>query len=137
MIIDDSELDIFIHKKVVEGANIAERVLTFSLATDALNLLKLIEDDHSFYSLFAPQLIILDINMPLMNGFKFLTELDKLKVFKKNPIGIFMVSTSSNLSEINEANIRCSAFIEKPLTSNKLLNHFNNYQNMFNQREGF
>lgn len=127
MIIDDNEIDIFIHKKIIESMNIAERILTFTHGKDALNHLKLIEDETTYYSLFAPQLILLDINMPDMNGFEFLEEFDKLKIFKQKPVEIFIVSSSSNFLEIEKANnnINCSAFIQKPLEMNKLLYHIN------------
>ena len=61
--------------------------------------------------------------MPMMDGFGFLNEFDKLKIFKQNPVDIFMVSSSLNPDEINNAstNKNVSGFISKPLTADKLM----------------
>lgn len=56
MIIDDNEIDIFIHKKVIESMNITERILTFTHGTDALNHLKLIEEKRLIIPYLLPNL---------------------------------------------------------------------------------
>lgn len=94
ILIDDSELDLAVNKKAIENLEIPARVQTFDNAVDALNYLKLIDDEKSYYSLFAPQLILVDIEMPTMNGFEFLAEFDKIEIFKQRPIKIFLVSSS-------------------------------------------
>jgi len=91
MLIDDNEIDIFINKKTIESLNFIERIQTFNCPQDALNYLKLIEEINAYYPLLAPQLILLDINMPFMDGFGFLDEFNKFKIFKQKPIDIFGV----------------------------------------------
>lgn len=127
MLIDDNSIDIFLNQKVIESLKFIERIQTFSGAVDALNYLKLIEDINAYHRLFAPQIILLDINMPIMNGFGFLEEFAKLKIFKQYPVDIFMLSSSLNSEEISRANNNknVSGFISKPLTADKLLAQLN------------
>lgn len=123
MIIDDNEIDIFINQKTIESLNLAERVQSFSSAQDALNYLKLIDEENSYYQLLAPQLILLDINMPIIDGFKFLDEFNKYTIFKQNPIAIFMLSSSLSPDDINKINNYKNVFgiISKPLKADKLI----------------
>lgn len=123
MIIDDNEIDIFINQKTIESLNIAKRVQSFSSAQDALNYLKLMDEENSYYQLLAPQLILLDINMPIIDGFKFLDEFNKYTIFKQNPIAIFMLSSSLSPDDINKINNYKNVFgiISKPLKADKLI----------------
>lgn len=122
-LIDDDQIVSFINRKVIESMKIAERIQTFDSGTHALDYLKLIQDEISYYQLFAPQVILLDINMPLMNGYQFLDEFNKLDIFKQKPIDIFMLSSSTYSGDIERANNYklCSGYIIKPLSEEKLL----------------
>lgn len=122
-IIDDDEIQAFIHQKVIYGSGLAERVQIFCSAIDALNYLKLIENINAYHRLFAPQIILLDLNMPIMDGFQFLDEFDKLKIFKQNPINIFLLSSSTDPADIEKANNNknCLGIISKPLDIGKLI----------------
>ncbi len=123
MLIDDNEVDRCINQKVIESLNFIERILPFGTAKDALNYLKLIEDMNSYHGVFPPQIILLDINMPVMDGFAFLDEFDKLEISKQNHVTIFMLSSSSNPEDIKKANNNkyVSGLIVKPLTTAKLI----------------
>ena len=125
MLIDDNEIDLFINEKTIESLKFDNLIKRFNMATDALNYLKLIKDTDINNS-FVPQLILLDINMPFMDGFDFLEEFDKLQLFKQPPIIIFMLSSSLSQAEINQAkgNRNVSGFIQKPLTTDKLITQF-------------
>ena len=123
MLIDDNEIDIFINKKTIESLNFIERIQTFNCPQDALNYLKLIEEINAYYPLLAPQLILLDINMPFMDGFGFLDEFNKFKIFKQKPIDIFMLSSSLNPIDINKINKydNVLGLISKPLVAEKFI----------------
>lgn len=123
MLIDDNEIDLMRNQKIVESINFTGAILPFSNARDALNYLKLIQDMDANHGIFAPNIILLDINMPIMDGFKFLDEFDKLKISKQNHVTIFMLSASSNPDDIIKANNNknVSGLIVKPLTASELI----------------
>lgn len=123
LIIDDNEIDIYIHQKIIEASGLVERVQSFKNAIDALNYFKLIEEKNAYYRLFAPQIILLDLNMPIMDGFQFLNEFDKFKIFKQKPIDIFLLSSSTNPMDIENANNNksCNGVVSKPLNNEKLI----------------
>src|SRR2546425_6845461 len=67
LVIDDNEMDNFIVQRLLEKNNIAEHITTKFSAKDALHYL----DELKKNLLPFPEIILLDINMPVMNGFEF------------------------------------------------------------------
>lgn len=114
-IIDDDPIDRFIARTVVSSFCRDSEIEDFSEASSALNKLRHLAENDAFA---FPKLILLDINMPLMNGFAFL---DQLKVFPYPYIkncSIFMLSSSANAKDLEQAmssNV-VKTYIIKPLT---------------------
>ena len=94
MLIDDDQLDNFINTKLIKMNHFAEKVVVSEDANTALKLLRSGE--------IKPDIIFLDIRMPIMDGFEFLDEYDKLSIDKKNT-DIVVLSTSLNPADINRA----------------------------------
>ncbi len=105
LLIDDDLDDQFFFKEVIESINPALNCETASNGKIALDELKV--------SASLPDIIFLDLNMPVMNGFDFLVEIKKEDKLTKIPVGI--ISTSNIMSE-KEFAIELGArfFITKP-----------------------
>jgi CheY-like chemotaxis protein len=124
MLIDDNKIDLFVNQKIIEKAVTNANIKTFASANSAINYLKVLESSPRSQTIFAPDIIFLDINMPEMNGFKFLSEFNKLEIRKKKSIKIYMLSSSTNIEDVQKANKQklCVGFINKPLTSQTIEN---------------
>ncbi|TAG59867.1 MAG: response regulator [Cytophagales bacterium] len=114
-IIDDDSISIFITKKILEKRIKKTETVSNNCGSDTLNPLKNMSQDD------IPKLILLDINMPLMNGFEFLDVSYKLKSELKNkPIWIVSSSNSENDKIKAKNNPTIIDFITKPISLNHL-----------------
>lgn len=118
-IIDDDPVDQFIAQKVVNSIYAKSGIELFSEANSALAKLHLIanEDPTAF-----PELILLDINMPLMNGFGFLEKVRLLPPTCIENCMIVMLSSSVNRTDIEKAMTDgiVHTYLVKPLTKQVL-----------------
>jgi CheY-like chemotaxis protein len=126
IIIDDNEIDIIINKKVIEHLNITGNIQTFSNPIQVLEYLKFFQRNESYFNVIAPVLILIDNKMPIMTGFEFLDEFNGLTFFEQKQIDILMVSSDYPTQIEKAINKKCCGYIEKPLTSMKLLNQLEN-----------
>jgi CheY-like chemotaxis protein len=115
MLIDDDEDDNFFHEREIITNNLATRVVVKDSGQKALEYLKQKTDPTT-------DLIFLDINMPVMTGWDFLAEYEKLDKELQSKAIIIMLSTSSNPSDIAKSktwDFVCD-YITKPLTKEML-----------------
>ncbi|MCJ8208207.1 response regulator [Mucilaginibacter sp. RS28] len=114
LLIDDNYIDNFVTRRILESGNFAEEIIVNQSATDAINALK----DGSL----RPDVIFLDLRMPLMNGFDFLNEFDKIDMPGKENVKIFMLSSSLDPTDVRRSseNKYITQFLHKPLTHKTL-----------------
>jgi len=117
-IIDDDPIFVFTTKKMFDKEKICQNILVFPNGEDAINHLTPLMDANNEKEL--PELILLDLNMPIMDGWQFLDEFVKHKTEKK--IIIFIVSSSIDPNDIQKANEyqNVSNYIIKPITREKI-----------------
>jgi CheY-like chemotaxis protein len=111
VLIDDSDIDLFIQRRFLEVYNFSNELLLYKSAEEALGWLKNINGEA------APDIIFLDLNMPEIDGFSFLKNFKDLpeKIKTKSKI---VVLTSSNSSKDREQAFSFKnviQFITKPL----------------------
>lgn len=113
LLIDDNYIDNFVTRKILEGGNFAESIVVVRSATEAIASLNA--------GTIKPDVIFLDVRMPLMSGFEFLEEYDKIAMDKSN-IKIFMLSSSLDPMDMRKStdNKYITQFIHKPLTQKAL-----------------
>lgn len=106
---DDQEIFITALEKVSQSVN----CITFNNAKEALEALIKKE--------IEPDVIFLDLNMPLMNGQQFLVEIKKIEALKKIPVIIFSTSSHSGTIELTKE-LGAHDFITKPDKFDDLIN---------------
>lgn len=117
LLIDDNEIDNFINERMITSSHFAEVVIVKNSADAALDYLKTISSVEDF-----PQVIFLDLNMPVKDGFEFMVEFEGFSEEFKNASKIVVLSSSISPDDINRAstNKHVSKYVNKPLSEKYL-----------------
>lgn len=118
-IIDDDQVYQLILKKTFEKSHPTQALLQFYNGEEAFEFLK---DNSSNLASNLPDVLLLDINMPFMNGWQFLDALETLpNAGNYHPV-IYIISSSPATEDIEMANqyTRVANYIIKPVTKDVL-----------------
>ncbi|MES2748669.1 MAG: response regulator [Bacteroidota bacterium] len=114
MIIDDNTIDLYISSRIITKNKFAKKLLQFSSAVEALDYLNENQENKSL----LPNLILVDIHMPIMSGFEFMEIYNQLSTELKSNCDVYIISSTINDEDLkkihNDKNI--IAFHEKPIT---------------------
>jgi CheY-like chemotaxis protein len=124
MLIDDAELDNFINQKIIEASYFSEKIFVNTSGVSALEFLRnLLVTNASSPEIF-PQVLFIDINMPIMDGFQFINNFKQISAAKKlNPKLVILTSSVSPQDRQRAKDISEDiVFLNKPLTKEMLEN---------------
>ena len=115
-VVDDDKVQHFIIKKLLEKNNIQSNTSFFENGQDALSDIqsKLNQNEN------LPDLILLDINMPILDGWQFLEEFNEIKKHVLKEITVYVVTSSDdyfNADKIKEYKGVIKSYYIKPITN--------------------
>lgn len=118
MLVDDNDTDNFISKRIIEITNFSDNIIVKNSGKSALDYIHENENEIDL----IPDIIFLDINMPIVDGFVFLYEYEKFNNSIKDKCRIIILSSSDNKRDIDKIinNDFVIKFVTKPLTEKTL-----------------
>jgi CheY-like chemotaxis protein len=120
LVIDDDDINIFIIKKIVEKTGFAVNMVARTNGQLAIEYLQEISENPEAF----PHLILIDINMPVLNGWEFIEAYEKMNI--KKAVDMYMLSSSVYENDIEKAKTYqvVKGFISKPLSIDRLVELF-------------
>jgi CheY-like chemotaxis protein len=120
LLIDDDKITNTVNLLLLDKINVAEKVHSTTGAKDALDYImrySALNDSKS------PELILLDINMPGIDGFEFLEMFDMIYFKNREDIKVIFLTTSTDPQDIDRIYKKLKlTSILKPLTEEKFQN---------------
>jgi two-component system chemotaxis response regulator CheY len=116
-VVDDDTVYQFTASRTLKATKLTDQILQFPNGQEALEFLS----TNSGNAAKLPDIIFLDINMPVTDGWMFLDEFRKLKEEFAKQMRIYMVSSSIDPRDLNRAraNPEVSDYVEKPISLTK------------------
>jgi CheY-like chemotaxis protein len=123
-IVDDDKIYTFLVKKTIEQTNLVNTIKVFENGLDAIHFLETNAANRDT----LPELILLDLYMPIMDGWEFLEEYIMLSPKLDRKITIYIISSSISPYDIAKAKSisLVTDFIIKPISKEKLIEIFKN-----------
>ena len=117
VLIEDDQAMNYYHQRLFVKQDFADEVLSYHSAKEALNGIKSLQQVTLLY-------IFLDLNMPQMDGWHFIEELEKLKFDSNTQIKLFVLSSSVNPNDMMNAkqNSAVTDYLSKPLSIETITN---------------
>lgn len=121
MLVEDDQITAFLAQKIIEKSGIAEQIVHCENGQEALDHLYKGLHANSHHEIHFPELIFLDLNMPVMDGYEFLKKFMEIEQLKGKNIHVIIVSSASLHNESKRIeNLPTSGYIEKPLNETKI-----------------
>lgn len=116
LLVDDNPLDILINCKLLKNLRVARNIDSVESGSKALDYL-----EHCTQTEVYPDLLLLDINTPLMSGFEFLDRCQEKGYLQKSSIRIILLTSSTHANDRQKAEQYGVNYLEKPLAPIQLL----------------
>ncbi len=118
LLVDDNEIDNFINERMITSSGFAEKVMVKTSSDDAIGYLKENQDNEEG----LPEIVFLDLNMPVKDGFAFLHDFAVLSETIRKKCKVVVLSSSISPDDINKASTDPHVFkyVNKPLSEKYL-----------------
>lgn len=117
LLVDDDITFVFLTKRIIKSTGINTKISDFNDSSDAIEFLK----DNVDQPELLPDVIFLDLNMPIIDGWGFLEEYTAIEPEIRKKISLFIVSSSISPHDFERAKQYSMVidFIIKPLVKEK------------------
>ena len=118
LLVDDNEIDNFINERIIASSGFCTNVVVKFSANAALDYLREVSTDPAQ----VPDVIFLDLNMPVKDGFGFLADFANLNENVKSKSKVIVLSSSISPDDINRASVNPHVYkyLNKPLSEKYL-----------------
>ncbi|MEP1032418.1 response regulator [Ekhidna sp.] len=123
VLIDDDATTNYLNKLIIERSALVDEVLTFDSAEDALNFFNQNNDPSD------EALVLLDINMPIMNGWQFLDQYRAMSTAQANKIVMLTSSINPADKQLADEKNEVVDYKSKPLSVDMLKDLVSSYFN--------
>lgn len=125
LLVDDDDSSNFLNKRIIEKLNLADETHVCDNGKVALEYIMSNCRLGTVPPCPCPDIVLLDINMPVMNGFEFLSKYETTDGLEKEKCKIYILTSSSDPNDLTRAkDFHIEGYINKPLTREKLLDIF-------------
>lgn len=117
LLVDDDDIFNFLSEKLIRSLGLANEVHSVLNGSEALTLF------NGYFSgeIAIPDVILLDLNMPVMDGFEFIRAFQQLNFPNKEKITIVVLTSSANPADMKRArSMGINNYLVKPLTEEKI-----------------
>lgn len=120
LLIDDNDTSNFLNERLLKRMVLTDHIQVMSNGKNAFDYLENMAKGNGENAQVKPELILLDINMPVLDGFEFLELYQKLDQSFRQDILIALLSTSSHPQDTSKAAEFNAFYLTKPLTVEKV-----------------
>ncbi len=114
LIVEDSEADCYLHQITIEDLDCTDHIEIARDGRAALEFLRAARSGHCQ----LPEIILLDINMPVMTGWEFLAQCESERLLEQRDVVVAILSTSCDRRDIERSRQHQAVhmYLQKPLT---------------------
>ncbi len=118
MIVDDSKMDLMLNQIILETEHYAKSILSYSSPSEAINYLDEAEQGKQTF----PDILFLDLNMPVLSGFDILNRFDTFTSPQSKECKIYVLSSSDDEEDIARLKTykNVVTYLSKPLNNAEL-----------------
>ena len=118
LLVDDDDATNYLHELYIKEWDCADKVYKASNGQEAIDFL----NTNEYFRQERPSLILLDINMPIMNGFEFMEAYQNIAPeLKASLVVVLLTSSLHSMDQERASNLKdLSNFINKPLSKERM-----------------